>query len=515
MLGIVFCRTGDGDISVGMELMRVRQKSGGELSGKFHILEMRTRRTVRDFGMITAGEHVLAAVSGGADSTALLVCLKNLSREMKLTLTAAHLNHRLRGAEGDADAEFVRRLCADLGIPCIEETIDVGQQAEIEGGNLESVARRLRYDFLRRVAVRTGAYRIAVGHNKNDQAETVLFRFLRGAGLQGLSAIRPIHGHTPGNIIIRPLIDCSRELIRKYLVDNKIGWREDSSNADLGYARNRIRRELIPYLEKNFNPQVIDTLARETALARETWDFLETQAAATGEYLLDENDENTDIDIHYVSLSAAKLSSYHPALQKQILRRILREHFGSLEDVGAAHIESLVALCKAAHGNGEVELPHDLRGVRQFDRLLLRKRQPVIEAPEFSCTLTIPGQCFIDEIKTELQCTIIHLSTDMKVATDDFHRRVLLDPVVLPESLTVRSRKPGDHYGGVGHRKVKKLLIDNRIPQEQRAKLMMIATGDAVIWIPGFKPARGYAARPDATTGVLVEVKEPRISHSC
>lgn len=472
---------------------------------------MRMRNTVRDFGMIATGEHILAAVSGGADSTALLICLKSLARKMKLQLTAAHLNHRLRGAEGDADAEFVQRLCADLEIPCVEETVDVGQQAKAEGGNLESVARRLRYDFLRRVAARTGAHRIAVGHNKNDQAETVLFRFLRGAGLQGLSAIRPIHGNTPGDIIIRPLIDCSRELIRKYLEDREIGWREDSTNADLDYARNRIRRELIPYLEKNFNPQVIDTLTREAALARETWNFLEIQAAVAAEQLFCEK-ENNDGDNYSISLSASKLTGFHPALQKQILRRTLREHFGSLEDISATHIESLVALCQTTNGDGEVDLPHNIRGVRQFDRLIMRSRSAAIEAPEFTRVLTIPGKCFIDEIKTELQCTIIHhstdMATDMKVAPDDFCRRVLLDPAMLPESFTVRSRKPGDRYGGEGHRKVKKLLIDNKIPREQRAALPMITADDAVIWIPGFKPACGYAARSDAATYVLIEVIE-------
>ena len=462
---------------------------------RFHALELRVRQTIRDFGMIAPGEHVVVAASGGADSTALLVCLKTLAREKRLTLTAAHLNHCIRGAEGNADAEFTRRLCETLEIPCVTETMDVKKLAEETGENLEACARRVRYDFLRRTAQSAGARKIAVGHNRNDQAETAIFRFLRGSGIEGLSSIRPVLD----NGVVRPLIDCSRELIRGYLRDKEVPWREDSTNAELHYARNRIRLELIPCLEKNFNPRLIDTLARETGMARETWDFIEKQSRAALANLRAESEEG-------ISLDAAGLLSLHPALQKQVLRLALKNGLGSAQNIGASHIESLLALCKKRAGGGEIPLPGGGRGIRRFDRLLLQKHPPA-PAADYSYPLNIPGEIYVPEIRKLFRFTIIRRAGDMKTSREN-RRQALLDPDLLPEPLVIRSRKPGDRYGGAERGKVKKMLIDAKIPLDRRAALPMLAAGGVVVWIPGFRPARGYEARPESNACLLAEMVE-------
>ena len=462
---------------------------------RFHALELQVRRTVRDFGMIASGEHVIIAASGGADSTALLVCLKTLSREMKLTLTAAHLNHCIRGAEGDADAEFTRQICESLDIPYIMETIDVKKQAEDSGENLEACARRARYEFLRGAARRVGAQKIAVGHNRNDQAETAIFRFLRGSGIEGLSAIRPVFNDG----IVRPLIDCPRELIRRYLQDKNTRWREDSTNAELHYARNRIRLELIPYLEEKFNPRLIDTLARETGIAREIWDFIETQSRSALANLFIETEEG-------ISLDTVGLLSLHPALQKQVLRSAMKDGLGLTQNISTAHIVSLLALCKKRTGGGEIQLPGGGKAIRSFDRLVIKKHPPE-PAVEYSYLLTIPGEINIPEIKTLFRFTVVNPSAVIKTKREN-QWQALLDIAALPESLTIRSRKPGDRYGGAGHRKVKKMLIDAKIPSARRVALPMLATEDVVIWIPGFQPARGYRACVSSGASLLVEMLE-------
>jgi len=462
---------------------------------RFHTLELRVKQTIRDFGMITPGEHVVVAVSGGADSTALLACLNTLSRIMRLTLTAAHLNHCIRGPEGDADAEFTRQLCETLKIPCIMETIDVKKLAEDSGENLEACARRVRYDFLHRAARRVDAGKIAVGHNRNDQAETVIFRFLRGSGIEGFSAVRPVLDDG----VVRPLIDCRRGLICRYLEDKNIPWREDSTNSELHYARNRIRLELIPYLEKNFNPRIIDTLARETGIARETWDFIESQARAALSSLRAETEEG-------ISLDAAGLLRLHPALQKQVLRLALKEGLDSPKNIGAVHIENLLALCEKRTGGGTTRLAGGIMGIRSFDRLLLQKHQPK-QAADYSYSLSFPGELHIPEIGALFRFSIIRRSAAIK--TDRENRcRAMLDIVALPESLTIRSRRPGDRYGGENHRKVKKMLIDAKIPIDRRAALPMLSAGGVVVWIPGFRPARGYEAQPESDAYLLAEMAE-------
>ena len=496
--------TGDTDRIAGVESVAQQSVSPArifnrrapeEKPARFHALELRARRTIRDFGMIAPGEHVVVAASGGADSTALLACLKTLAREMRLTLTAAHLNHCIRGPEGDADAEFTRQLCETLEIPCVTETIDVKKQAEDSGENLEACARRARYAFLHRAARDAGAQKIAVGHNRNDQAETAIFRFLRGSGIEGLSAVRPVLGDG----VVRPLIDCPRELIRRYLEDKNIRWREDSTNAELHYARNRIRLELIPYLEKKFNPRIIDTLARETGIARETWDFIESQSRAALSNLRIETEEG-------ISLDAAGLLSLHPALQKQVLRLALKEGLDSPRNIGAAHVENLLTLCKKQTGGGKTRLPGGSMGIRSFGRLLLQKHPPKPTA-DYSYSISFPGELHIPEIGALFRFTIIRRPVVTKTGRENLYQAIL-DIAALPGPLTIRSRKPGDRYGGINRGKVKKMLIDAKIPRDRRAAIPMLASTGVVVWIPGFMPARGYEARPESDACLSVEMME-------
>ena len=237
-------------------------------------LEVQVHKTIQEYNMLIPGEHVVVAVSGGADSTALLLCLHSLSSDLALTLTVAHLNHRIRGLEGDADEEFVRQMSAELELPFVSDSVEVKREAAATRQNIEELARRMRYNFLCSTASRVGAQKIAVGHNMNDQAETALFRFMRGSGLEGLSGIHPV----VDGLIIRPLLECSRESIFEYLKQQKALFKEDSSNKDLRYARNRIRGELLPYMESNFNPRLVPTIAHETFLVREAWSFISSQA---------------------------------------------------------------------------------------------------------------------------------------------------------------------------------------------------------------------------------------------
>jgi tRNA(Ile)-lysidine synthase len=463
-----------------------------EPSARFHALEVRVRKTIQEFGMLIPGEHILVAVSGGADSTALLLCLHKLASEFSFSLTVAHLNHRIRGEEGDADAEFVRQMSSDLQLPFISEIIEVKEQAVAAKQNLEELARRIRYDFLRRTAIHIGAQKIAVGHNLNDQAETALFRFLRGSGIEGLSAIHPI----VDGVIIRPLLDCSRDLICEYLKQQSAGCREDSTNADLRHARTRIRRELIPYLQTHFNPQLIPTLAREALLAREAWSFIESHAA------------NAYINIHSlvkdgISLKLPELLELHPTLQKEVLRKALKECLGSIHGISSVHIQNILSLCRMGGSGEQTHIPHGGIVIRQFDTLILMKHPPH-EKAAYAYTLDLPGECIVGEAGARFQCTIVK-NPDLSIG-QNFSIRAFLRHSALPKSLTIRSRIPGDRYGGQGHRKVKKMLIDHKVPRLQRSSLPMIVAQNDVVWIPGFRPAQAYEAKQESASCVLIEM---------
>ncbi|HSW39810.1 MAG TPA: tRNA lysidine(34) synthetase TilS [Acidobacteriota bacterium] len=460
---------------------------------KLYPLDFQVRKTIEEHSMIIPGDHVLVAVSGGVDSTALLFCLNKLSPLFGITLTTAHLNHRLRGKDAEDDELFVRQMSETMGLRFFSETIDVKRQAEKTGQNLEECARRRRYDFLQRTALRVGADKIAVGHNLNDQAETAIFRFLRGSGLEGLSSIHPVID----GLVIRPLLDCTRETIQDYLNRQRIPCREDFSNRELHYARNRIRHELVPYLQKHFNPRLIRVIAGEASLARETWDLIESLAVDAYKGARSGGDNG-------ISISIKRLWELHPALRKQVLRLGLKECMGSLRGIGAVHLDNILSLCKTPSGGRQLPLPRGGLVVRQFDELWLLK-QPPTEKSSFSHTLLIPGRCDVPEAGAEFHCTIID-TPDSAEMRKNVRGRAFLERAALPESLTVRSKLSGDRYGGPGRRKVKKILMNARVRRLERSCIPMLADGAAVIWIPGFRPARDYEAKSSSSTCVLVEM---------
>ena len=462
---------------------------------RFAALELRVLRTVRKFGMLRQGEHVLVAASGGADSMALLLCLHDLAVPMNLKLTVAHFNHGIRGTEADEDEEFVRRVSADLGWPFLSESADLKSVAAAGKRNLEEAAREARYEFLKRAAARTGTDKIATGHNLNDQAETILFRLLRGSGPGGFEGIRPVIGGR----IIRPLLECSRLRILEFLSERKAAYREDSTNRDLRLRRNRIRKELIPYLEEHFNPRLIATLAREAALARAADEFLEHHARMEFESMRTVLPDG-------VSLPAPRLLQLALPLGRQIVRHALREVLGSLRGIEIVHIEEILRLCGPARSGRRIELPAGIGAQRILDELELVRRSREASV-SFSYQLAVPGRCLVPEAGLEFFASREPEANPAALPQSEGIACALLNPDNLPPVLTIRSRLPGDRYGGPGHRKVKKMLLAARFPLPARAGLPMVVVGEAVVWVPGFRPAKTFAAKAGSGRSIRIEAR--------
>jgi tRNA(Ile)-lysidine synthase len=453
--------------------------------------EEQVRATVRKYGMLAPGEHVLVAVSGGADSVALLYCLHALASFWPVSLTAAHLNHRIRGLESDLDEQFVRDLCRRLQIPLVCTAVDVPARAAARRQNLEEAAREARYGFLHTTADSVGAARIAVGHTLNDQAESVLLRLLRGSGSSGLAGIYPV---LDGRIV-RPLIEASRRTILRYLDALGASFREDSSNLNLQHRRNRIRHELIPLLEHSYNPRLLKTLAREADLAREVSGYLDEQSWELYQSL-------SCCLAGGMSLACRELTGLHPAMQKFVLRHAIREVRGSLRKISSAHIEAALGLAAKRSGRS-IRLPGGATVLRQFADLVFLAAPP--EDAGFCYELPVPGERSIPEAGLRFSARISEPRLESSGRACRKSRALLaLDPP--PPTLTIRTRHPGDRYGGAGHKKLKKLLIDARIPLAERNRLPVVVAGSAVVWIPGFDAPKSLIPHSETGRCVVVEI---------
>ena len=324
-------------------------------------------RSLQDLGTPRPGETVVVALSGGADSVALLDALHETGRRQGFRVVAAHLYHGLRPAAA-MDAAFCGNLCARFGIPIHVGLADVRGRAGRDGAGLEAAAREERYAFLQRVAESEAAGAIAVAHTRDDQAETFLLRLLRGAGSAGLGSMR-----ARGGRLIRPLLEVGRREVLEHLRARGLEWREDETNADMRFARNRVRHELLPYLERHFNPGVRETLARTAALLSDEHEGVAERARELYRQASRRGPEG-------VLLDGAALSRAPRPLARQVVRAALLEA-GGLRQVKAAHVERILEVSSRAGRSGRrLPLPGGREAVFRFGQVRIGARDEAGEA---------------------------------------------------------------------------------------------------------------------------------------
>jgi tRNA(Ile)-lysidine synthase len=439
------------------------------------LLEAGVTEVLADLGTPCAGETVVAALSGGADSVALLDALVTLSEPVGFSVVAAHLDHGLRPGSA-ADAAFCGDLCRQLGVPLRTERRDVADRARREGGGLEEAARLERYAFLARVKDESGAAAIALAHTRDDQAETVLLRLLRGAGRLGLSAMRARSGD-----LIRPLLGLSRQDVLDHLRGRGLAWREDPTNADLKVPRNRVRHELLPYLERHFNPAVREALARSASVLGEEADVLTSigadPARARG---------RREGDLFVMSRSA--LAAAPRAVARLGVRRALQET-GGLRGVALDHVDRILALARRADASGRrLPLPGGREAVVHFDDLRVGPARPPAET-DYAFALPVPG-------RVELPDGRALVASRARSGTAPGQAAAIVEA---PEGeLLVRTRRPGDRVRVRGREvSLKRFLMDRRVPAAERSSLPLVAAGHHILWVPGqpAEPVAGNAAR--------------------
>ena len=437
---------------------------------------------------VRPGSAILVALSGGADSVSLLHGLVELRESSGFRLAAAHLNHALRGDESDRDQCFCHDLCSRLNVDFIfERATALAPQMP----NLEEAARQVRHEFLDRAAVQTGSEYVAVGHHADDQAETVLMRLLRGAGVAGLSAMAE---SGPGRVI-RPLLSLSRRDILSYLEEIGASFVTDASNFSSALLRNRIRHDLLPTLNREYVPGTSKRLAALAAEMQSVDSFLSRAAARELSGMLHAEGE----------LDLSRFARVDAALRIPVLRQYLATHLGSLRRVNRDHLEGLTHLCLAGPANGEISLPGGRHAVRQYDRLRTTSRAPALH-PKFSKPLAFEGTTEIAEAGLAFEASLVAAG---QVAMPADHSSALFDiEAIAADGLSARNFKPGDRIrplGMTGTRKVKDVFIDRKLPPPLRGRFPVVAMGTQIVWLPGI--LRGDGALVSTASETVLHVR--------
>jgi len=439
----------------------------------------RLKKTVSRYKMIVPGDTVLAACSGGADSTALLHLLVELRRDIPFRLVVAHFNHMLRAA-ADSDERFVWNVARSMGLRVLTARRDVRAYARRRRLNLEEAARILRYKFLERAAARCGATKIATGHTLNDQAETFLMRLLRGSGPRGLAGIYPVRGGR----IVRPLIEISRRDVEAYCRVNKLAFRTDETNLDSRYLRNRIRKRLVPYLERHFEPALMVKLGRQASIYQEDENVLESAARAQAARLIVGESRGAALD-------ARKLARLPRGSARRVVRAFIEAVAGNLRSISFEDIEAVLDLSDRK----ELTLPKRLHLRREGNWIKVKEKSP---APaRFALLwdgrgeLPIPGtkMRFLGRrMKRKMRGADTPLSFDNKT-------RCFCDAEKVRFPLLVRTRQPGDRFrplGAPGRQNLNEALRAKGVSAPARAGLPVFCSGEEIVWVPGLPVAEQF-----------------------
>lgn len=476
-------------------------------------LEQSVIQFIQKHRLISAGETVLVAVSGGADSVCLLHILAQRQAELGIKLHVAHLNHKLRGDESEEDAWYVADLAHKLGIPITMDTIDVAAYRDRKRCSLEEAAREVRYSFLADAVASSGAVCAVAGHTRDDQVETILMHLLRGTGIAGLRGLQPRASVLIGDciktplIVVRPLLEVSRQETSDYCRRFKLKPRTDSSNASPDFLRNRIRLELLPAL-RNYNSQVDAAMLRLADIASDQVHYIEEQAS-------DLWSKAATADSGVVYLDKSRMLDLPLTMQRQLFRRAVEQLIGNLRDIEADHIEAMVEFLSKSAGKS-LCLPHDLRLSVEYGRLVLTANQTALcpfPPIDGEIAINLPGETMLPgwKIKAEI---LREKAGSGRNERDVFS--AAFDLAKAGTQLIVRQRQRGDRFQPLGMSQLKKLqdfMVDARIPRAWRSRVPLLCSPQQILWVAGWRI--DDRVRVTEATNKVLRVTFQRISHDC
>lgn len=424
-------------------------------------------KTIQKYEMLDYGDRVIVGLSGGADSVALLDILLQLKNEYNLQIFAAHINHGIRGEDAAADCEYCKDLCKKRGVPLFIREYNVPNIAREMRMSEEEAGRLVRYRAFQEILNQLKADKIAVAHHTNDNAETIIMRLCRGTGIQGLCGIRPVRFN-----IIRPLIDCSRKEIELYLSEKQVDFVTDSSNLRDDYVRNKIRHHILPRLKIDVNENAVANIAKATELLAEDNDFLQKYAEECYKKCIIRQTENI------VELDAEAFCALHPAINKRIARFAIYALTGHLSNISLRNIEDFINIANGKTGRC-IHLPGNLQVEKEYDKVVVKLNLEDFEPQN------IGFHYILDEKKAYIkECDISISVSKQKDETADESRCFYIEKAT--DSIFVRSRRSGDriYINKSGQtKKVKDMLIDLKIPKEQRINVPVICTNYNILWV--------------------------------
>ena len=460
----------------------------------------KVRGTIARYGMFGPGDLVLAAVSGGPDSVALIHILNTIAGEYPFQLAIAHLNHCLREGESDRDAAFVAALARKFDLPFYLEEKDVRAIQRQRRLSPEEAARQARHEFFDAVASKDGFNKIAMGHHSDDNAELVLMNLLRGSGPLGLSGIAPVRN----NKIVRPLIRLKRSQILDYISEKKLAFVTDTSNTDPAYRRNQIRHHLIPELKKSYNPAIVDSLNRlgEILKAEDRW-MDEALEPVFNKSVLNRTP-------HRISLAIPGVNGMGLAAARRIIRKAIFSVKQDLRRITFLHIDAVIELAKQGQACGSLDLPGGVRVVKDTAALTIKMESQPSQASiiEYRYTIASEGITSIKEANAAIR--LAEIETDK---VPDFKEsgklRAFFDRDRLQFPLVVRNFRPGDRFsplGMEGTQKLKKYFGNNKIPAHQRKKCPLLLSKDKIIWVAGHRIDNSVKLGPKTRRVLMAEL---------
>ena len=453
--------------------------------------------TINKHNLISDGDKIVIGLSGGPDSVCLLHILNRLKEKLDIELYVAHLNHQIRGIEAQKDALYVSTICEEMGITYFLKSIDVPKYCKDNGLSIEEGARKLRYEMFNEIKQKTKSNKIAIGHNLNDQAETVLMRIMRGTGLQGLRGIE----YARENGIIRPLLDIERKDIEEYCELHNLNPRIDESNLENIYTRNKIRLELIPYMKDNFNPNLIESIVRMSNNLRSDSDYIEAHAESEFKNICKISSDSAEININ-------NFKKLHNAIKVRVLRKGIKAILGDTNFIDQKHIDDVIELESESKINKMLTLPRGIFVYRRKNSIILTTTEIIEEEIEFSYSIPSNGFVKIKEINTIIETQTMTIDRYKSGKVDKMSRG--FDFNKIKGGIVVRNRQQGDKIKLVGgSKKINDLFIDLKIPREDRCKIPVIVDDEGILQVGEYKSSENY--KIDENTKEVLKVTFKKI----